>query len=90
MAQDQLKRLQSLKNRLDSAQMEKSRLEGRLETFYTTLEDYGVKTVKEAEKKIKNLKKKKEELEEAINSTLDKLEKEFDIWEGEEMSDGMV
>jgi len=84
MAQDQLKRLQSLKNRLDSAQMEKSRLEGRLETFYNTLEDYGVKTVKEAEKKIKQLRKKKEELEEAIDSTLDRLEKEFDIWEKEE------
>ena len=84
MAQDQLKRLQSLKNRLDSAQMEKSRLEGRLETFYGALEDYGVKTVKEAEKKISSLKKKGDELEESINNTLDRLEKEFDIWEREE------
>ena len=81
MAQDQLKRLQSLKNRLDSAKMEKSRLEGRLETFYGTLNECKVKTVAQAEKKVNELEKKEKEIGGEIEETLNSLENEFDIWE---------
>ena len=81
MAQDQLRRLQSLKNRLDNAKMEESRLRGRLETFYFTLNECKVKTVTQAEKKVNDLKKKEKEIGGAIEETLDVLENEFDIWE---------
>ena len=81
MAQDQLRRLQSLKSRLDNTKMEKSRLTGKLETFYAVLNECKVKNVTQAEKKVNELEKKEKEIDKDIEGTLITLENEFDIWE---------
>ena len=81
MAQDQLKRLQNLKSKFNNAKMEKNRWEGKLETFYDSLEKRKIKDVKQAESKVNELEKKVNKINGEVESILNALEEEFDIWE---------
>jgi len=71
-------KLLSLKQKIESAKTEKSKLDGAMESLKKRLlDEFGCKTVKQAEKKIEEMKEKLKSLNNDIQEKLKSIEEEY-------------
>lgn len=76
---DKIERVLELKAEVEKAKIDKAKLEGSLKQMMQRLkDDFEVKTVEEAKKLLKSLKKEAVELEEQIEEAITKLEEKYD------------
>ncbi len=74
------RRLLSLKQQIDDAKTEISQLEGRKANLLERLEEqWGCKTIKEAEKKLEEMTEQIESLDKKIQAGITKLEEEYEF-----------
>lgn len=72
--------LLNLKNEIDTAKTKISEAKGKLSYLLTQLKDqYGCKTVKEAEEKIEEMDKRLDKLNEQIQSATTELEEKYNL-----------
>jgi len=68
-----LQEIEKLKNKIQNAELEKAKCEGRLESLHQKLQSYGITDVKEVEAIINNLDAERLKIEENINKKINKL-----------------
>lgn len=74
------KQLLNLKNEINEAKTKVSELTGEKQALLRQLkEEYGCKTIDEAQKKLKSLQKEIEKLEESIEQGIEELETKYDF-----------
>lgn len=71
------KKLLGLKQDIDEAKTEKARMQGRLQSLTDELKKHGCKTVKQAQTKIKSLRKELASKEENLTEGFEELQKEY-------------
>lgn len=72
-------KLNEMKRAVDSIKAEKSKLEGKLESIMQRLKDeFKIKSIKEADKLLKELKSKELALMKELEERMENLEKEYD------------
>lgn len=78
---NQTEKLLNMKQTIDKAKEDVSRLEGRKEQLYETLKnDHGCETIKEAEKKLDKMNKELDKKETSLQQGVSELEANYD-WE---------
>ena len=74
-------KLFELKERIEEAKTDKSKLEGRLEELMKRLDtDFGCKTVPAAEKKLKVFKKEITDMQSELDMGIDELKEIYEDW----------
>lgn len=83
-AEEQIEELERLRKVFRRAETEKDRMAGRLSALIEDIKDrYGISTVGQARKRLKMLETKREKITEELETLLDELQEEQDIWEAE-------
>jgi uncharacterized phage infection (PIP) family protein YhgE len=69
-----------LRERLEESKTRRDKVKGTLESLYEQLkESFGAKTLEEARKKLKALKKKAESLRDSLDAGLEELETKYEL-----------
>jgi flagellar biosynthesis chaperone FliJ len=72
--------LERMKKKVDEAKTKVSNLEGKRDSLLEQLKnDFGLDTVEQAEKKLKELEQQKEELEQQVEEKLQEIKENYDL-----------